>query len=217
MHSIRTHFLALSTCLALSTLLALAGCGGDDEAESEASSEGAAAEGAATETPAAEQPPAAAPAGPCPAATALTIHGVDRSPHLDGVATAFAPTTAFADVTLGRSADLVFASYTIEASPQFGMSAPTGNPNAPEGGLIFQISVTGDSNDLAIGEYAEENGAAGRVSTTTMYRGSSRVIPLADHRVNITEMTDDHICGELIPEEGATWPSVSGSFRIDAV
>jgi len=82
--------------------------------------------------------------------------------------------------------------------------------------LIFQISITGDSDSLGNGEYAEEDGEAGRVSTTSMYRGSNRIIPLGDHRVRITEIADDHVCGELVPDEGA-WPAVSGSFRVDAV
>jgi len=201
-------------------VLALGACGGEEEAsesetETETSAEGEAAGGGDDEVPAADQPPA--DDGPCPSATALTISGIDRSPHLDGVAPAFAPTTGFADVTLGQSASFVFASYTIEADPQFGMSAPTGNPNAPDGGLIFQISISGEGESLGNGTYAEENGEAGRVTTTSMYCGSSRIIPMADHTVRITEITEDHVCGEIVPAEGASWPAVSGSFRVDAV
>lgn len=198
-------------CLCLCSLFAA--CGGEEETEASAETPAAANEPAAEE----EVEPAPADDGPCPASTSLTLQGLDRSPHLDGVAAAFAPTTGFADVTLGRSADFVFASYAIEADPQFGLSAPTGTPDVPEGGLIFQISITGDASDLAVGEYAEENGEAGRVSTTSMYRGSSRIVPLADHRVRITEIADDHLCGEIVPEEGASWPAVSGSFRVDGV
>lgn len=207
-----------SNTLVLLLVLGLAACGGEEEAEAETETEETSEAAAGGDSEGQEAAPAEpADDGPCPSATALTIGGIDRSPHLDGVSGSFTPTTAFADVTLGRSADLVFASYTIEADPQFGLSAPTGNPSAPDGGLIFQISITGDSENLGNGMYAEEDGEAGRVSTTSMYRGSNRIIPLADHTVRITEIAEDHVCGEIIPEEGASWPAVSGQFRVDAV
>lgn len=212
-HLIQTLSLPLAIVL-------LYACGGEEPAES---SETPAAGEASEQAPAAAEEPApvaeAAPAddGPCPSATTLTLGGIDRSPHLEGVDAVLTPATSFADVTLGQSADLVFASYTIEADPQFGISAPTGNPDAPEGGLIFQVSITGDGDALAAGEYRREDGEAGRVSTQSMYRGSNRIVPIGDHRVQITEMTDDHVCGEIVPEEGANWPTVSGRFRIDAV
>jgi hypothetical protein len=130
---------------------------------------------------------------------------------------AFAPATAFADVTLNRSASFVFASYEIEAHPQFGMSAPVGDPAAPEGGLIFQIRID-NPEELANGEYTDDGeGAAGRVSFTSMYRGGNRILPLADHTVRITEIADEHLCGEIVPAEGANYPTVAGRFKVDKV
>lgn len=175
--------------------------------EGTAAGEQATAEGTAADEQAAEP---AEPAGPCPDATALTLNGVD------GVSLS-PPTTQFADVTLNRSASFVFTSYTLEPDPQFGLSAPVGDPHAPEGGLIFSINVDSPET-LANGTYTEDGeNAPGRVSFTSMYKGSDRILPLGDHTVNITEIGEDHICGEIVPAEGATHPTVSGRFKVDKV
>ena len=197
----------------------LAACGGNEETTGTESTETETtentAETTAENTAAPETPPE--PAGPCPAATSLTLSGLDRSPYLEGAGATIAVSTGFADVTLNSSTSLVFATYTIEADPQFGLSAPTGVPDVPEGGMIFQLSLD-PSGDLAAGVFNEDGeGAAGRVSHESMYRGDHRINPLADHTVTITEVTDEHVCGEIAPEEGASWPGVSGTFKLDRV
>ena len=201
----RTNILLSWICL-----VAIA-CGGEEEAAPETPEEPA----AETETPAepeAEAPPA--DDGPCPAETALTIANLNGSPHLDGVEAAFSPTSGFADVTMDKTASFVFTSYEFEADPQFGMSAPTGNPDAPEGGLIFQITIEAAGDALAAGEFTEEGAAGGRVSTNSMYKGSSRIVPMVDHSVELTEITAEHLCGTITAADGS-FPGVSGRFKVD--
>lgn len=195
----------------------LAGCGGEEEAEAppaEAPPAATAEAQAPAEAPAEAVAEAPADDGPCPASTSLTISNLDRSPHLDGVAAALVPTTSFADVTLGSSAAFVFASYEIAPDPQFGISAPTGNPDAPEGGVIFLIDIQAAGDALAPGEFTEEGAAGGRVTTNSLYHGSSRVIPMEDHNLEITEITDEHVCGVISSSDGS-WPGVSGRFKVD--
>ena len=200
--------------LLLAALLVLGGC--DDSEEATPSPETTADNPPVAEETPAEETPEPAADEPCPTETSLTLGAIDRSEHLAGMDANFAPTSAFADVTLNRSASIVFTSYEFEADPQFGMSAPVGDPGAPEGGLIFQIRVDAPET-LANGEYDSEGEGAGRVSFTSMYRGSDRILPMADHTVRITEVADDHICGEIVPAEGANYPTISGRFKIDKV
>lgn len=193
----------------------LAACGGEETEAPPAEAPPAAETETATPEPetAAEVEEMPADVGPCPAATGLTIAHTDRSPHLDGVAAAFAPTTGFADVTLNQSASFVFTSYAFEADPQFGISAPTGNPDAPEGGLIFQISIQAAGDALAPGEFTEDGAAGGRVTTNSMYHGSNRIIPMEDHSLVITEITDERVCGTISASDGS-FPGVSGRFNV---
>lgn len=195
----------------------LAACGGEEEGPPPEGTTPTTAEAQApAEAPEAPEGPAEAPAddGPCPASTGLTIANLGGSPHLDGVDAAFVPTSAFADVTLDRSADFVFTSYAFEADPQFGISAPTGDPEAPDGGLIFQISIQAAGDALAPGEFTEEGAAGGRVTTNSMYHGSSRIVPMVDHSLELTEITEEHVCGVISSADGS-FPGVSGRFKVD--
>ncbi len=195
--------------------------GADKEAEGEADKE-AGAEADKDEAAETEKP--AEPTGPCPVKTELTLNNIDRSPHLEGFTGPIIPEgTYFANVSMGKSASLVFAEYTIEAG-QFGMSAPTGDPEAPEGKIILSASL-GDAGDaLANGPYTdkgtEDEGSVGRLQTITMYRGGNRIVPLGDHTITLTEVTEEHICGE-ISAVGDTalqsFPYVTGRFKLAVV
>ena len=130
------------------------------------------------------------------------------------MAAEFVPTSAFADVTLDNSADFVFTSYQFEADPQFGISAPTGDPEAPEGGLIFQVSVQAADDALVPGEFTRDGAAGGRMTTYSMYHGSSRIIPMAEQTLEITEITAEHVCGIITAGDGS-FPGVNGRFKVD--
>jgi hypothetical protein len=158
---------------------------------------------------------AAADAGPCTVETALTISG---STVADG---ALDVISEFADVTLDETADLVFASYSIDEDPQSGLSAPVGDPGAPSGGVIFQFSLfAGVDKTLGTGTYASNDEAEPRITTISLYAGSERINPLGDHTVTITEYTDDAVCGE-IAAVGETalqsFPTVTGRFNVPRV
>ncbi len=197
----------------LALVALFAACGGEEEAATEApATEAPATEGEGEAETEAEAPPA--DDGPCPAATSLTIANLNGSPHLDGVEATFEPTSGFADVTLDKTADFVFTTYEFPEDPQFGMAAPTGNPDVPDGELIFQISIEAAGDALAAGEFTEDGAAGGRVSTNSMYRGSSRIIPMVDHSLELTEITAEHLCGTITAAEGS-FPGVSGRFKVD--
>ena len=211
-----TSMILLRTLGALLLCTALAACGGEEEeaAEGPAAGEEEApvAEAESPTEPEAEPPPA--DDGPCPESTSLTIANGGGSPHLEGVEPTFEPTSAFADVTMNESASFVFTSYEFEADPQFGMSAPTGNPDAPEGGLIFQIAINAAGDSLAPGEFTEDGAEGGRVTFSSMYHGSNRVLPMEDYSLELTEITDEHLCGTITATEGS-FPGVSGRFKVD--
>jgi len=202
--------LLVSTLLALGGL-SLVGCGSEAESPETPTAETPTAETPTPEAPP-PPPPPPEPAGPCPTTNSLTIQNGARSPHLEGVAPTFVPTMAFANVSFGSNLSLAITSYTIEAG-QFGLSVPTGNPTVPEGGLIFRMELSG--SPLAAGEYTEAGGAAGRVTGTSLYHSRGRVVPMDTHKVTITELTDDHVCGEIAVDGEPSWPAVVGRFRAD--
>lgn len=157
-------------------------------------------------------PDTSATAGPCPEGTTLTL--VDS----DGTTRRVDVVTEFADVTLGDTADLVFASYEIPEDPQFGVSAPVGDPQAPVGGTIVQFTLFGGDNDaFPTGTYVEDDAATPRIMFAAAYDGPTRINPLGDHTIEITEVTTDHLCGTItgIGDTGLqTLPYVEGDFLI---
>lgn len=181
------------------------GCG----SEAEPTAEPPAPETTPEETPPEPTPPPE-PEGPCPSTNTLTIRGGAQSPNLEGVPAVFVPTMAFANVSFGSNLSLALTTYTIE-SGQFGISVPTGNPTVPEGGLIFRTELS--ASPLAVGEYTEAGGAAGRITGSSLYHSRGRVLPFATHQLVITELTDDHVCGELSAADDGT--AVIGRFRAD--
>ncbi|MCB9614846.1 MAG: hypothetical protein H6721_04955 [Sandaracinus sp.] len=189
------------------SLLAV-GCGSEAEAPPTAPE----TPPATPEAPPATPEPTPEPAGPCPTTNTLTIQHTDRSPNLDGVPADFTPTMAFANVSFGSSLSLAFTTYTIERG-QFGISVPTGIPTVPEGGMIFRMELSG--SPLAVGEYTTEGGSGGRLAATSFFHSRGRVLPLAPHQLTITELTDDHVCGELSVEGDSASPAVVGRFRAD--
>jgi hypothetical protein len=208
----RTLFI---TALAIS--LTLGACSDDGESADDTPDTTAVADDApdTTATPDDTTTTAAADDGPCPAATELTITGSDT---VDGP---LEVVTEFADVTFDESADLVFASYEIPEDPQFGVSAPVGDPLAPEGGVIFQVSLfAGVEQVLEPGEYVDDDEAEPRITFISLYNGSERINPLGDHTVTITEYTEDHICGEITAvgeTELQSFPIIQGRFVTERV
>ena len=163
------------------------------------------------------------PVGPCPTKTALTLNNIKSSPHLDGATGAISEGSFFANVSMGKNGSLVFAEYTIERG-QFGLSAPTGDPKAPEGKIIFAMKIGEAAEGLVVGDYNKEgkdaDGIVGRLEHISMYRGSKRVVPLGTHTLTVTEINEKHICGELkaIGDTALqTFPYVTGRFNIPVV
>ncbi len=75
--------------------------------------------------------------GRCPDETTLEVVNADAARGADGAEVAMEEgpvdvVTAFADGS-GGNASLVFADYEYEADPQFGLSAPVGDPDVPDG------------------------------------------------------------------------------------
>jgi hypothetical protein len=165
---------------------------------------------APTETPS----PAADLTDTCPTETLLVARNTGT---IDGE---LELTTEFADVTLDQSADLVFATYELPVDPQFGVSAPVGDPQAPPGGVIFQLSVSTQEEVLPLGPYPPDDSSPSRLTFTALYNGSERILPLGDHTVTLTDYTDDLVCGEItaVGDTGLqTLPVVEGTFRLTRV
>lgn len=107
-------------------------------------------------------------------------------------------------VDYDRNADLGFASYDIPADDQFGPRIPVGPPDAPEGELFVQISISNPDGPLEVGQtFVDQTDfdddpslADGKISFYAAYLGDERLLP-GDVRVEITEMTDDEICVSL--------------------
>lgn len=196
----------MTRTLAATALFAVVGLGCGSEASPETPTP------ETPEAPPAEPAPPPEPEGPCPSTNTLTIQNGAQSPHLEGVPATFSPTMAFANVSFGSNLSLALTTYTIERG-QFGLSVPTGNPTVPEGGLIFRMDLS--ASPLAAGEYTEAGGAAGRVSGSSLYHSRGRVLPIATHKLTITELTDDHVCGELSVDGDGSSPAVVGRFRAD--
>ena len=61
------------------------------------------------------------------------------------------------------------------------------------------------------------------VGFTSMYRGPERILPLGDHSVTLTEITDQRLCGVIEADSGASdlqvdgFPTVTGPFAIERV
>lgn len=224
--------------------LAAAACGGDGSDEAAPADDTTVATSAAT-TGAGEADDAAAG---CPDATTLEVVNGEsaRGAAGDPVALASGPVnvaTSFADDS-GSSASFVFADYEVEADPQFGLSAPIGDPEVPDGGLIMVVTIsTGGEGEITAGEYgALETGEGAvespadltdpdatlpdvppSVSFEALYLGDDRVVPIGVHSVTVTEITDTAICGELTGDTGETdlqadgFPVLEGAFVAERV
>ena len=191
----------------------------------------------ASETTSTEAATTTTEAGPCAAESALTISNSDG---LDGPLDVV---TGFADVTLDSTADLVFADYEIEEDPQFGLSAPVGDPGAPDGGSIFQVTLTaGSAEILEPGDFPEQGPESAldspgditdpdadipsvppSIAFVSLYNGAERILPLGTHAVTLTEIDETQVCGTITGSEDASdlqadgFPIVTGDFVIDVV
>lgn len=240
----RDHRARAAVLAASLTLTLVAAACGSDGGGGEASS----TDDAATTTVAAGSEDDVASAGGCPDATALEVvnGGSARGTTGDAVELADGPVdvvTSFADGD-GGDATFVFADYEVEADPQFGLSAPVGDPEVPDGGLIMVISITtGGEGDLVPGQYGDLAPGEGAVESPgdltdpdatipdvpasvnfeALYLGADRIIPLGEHSVTLTEVTDSTLCGELTGDTGETqfqsdgFPVLSGTFVAERV
>ena len=188
------------------------------------------------------------PAGGCPDETTLEVVNADAARGADGAEVALEEgpvdvVTSFADDS-GSSASFVFADYEVEADPQFGLSAPIGDPEVPAGGLIMVITIsTGGEGEITAGEYRALGTGEGAVespgdltdpdatipdvppsvSFEALYLGADRVLPIGVHSVTVTEVTDTALCGELTGDTGETelqadgFPVLTGTFVAERV
>lgn len=242
---------ALGVVVAAALIMAgAAGCGDDGVDEDGASGTEATAAtsaGDGTDTTEAETDSDEDPGG-CPDETTLVVVNADAARGADGAEVALDEgpvdvVTAFADGS-GGDASLVFADYEYEADPQFGLSAPVGDPDVPEGGLILVLSITtGGEGDLTTGEYGPLETGEGAVSSPgdltdpdasipdvpasinfeALYLGADRILPIGEHTVTLTEVTDTTLCGELSGDTGESelqadgFPVLTGTFVVDRV
>jgi hypothetical protein len=223
--------------LAIVITLVLAACGGDDSTG-----------GGAAQTDGDEQAATSTTAdGSCPEETSLEVANSDGGTGFSGDpvdldAGPIETMTGFADTT-GGNAQMVFADYAFEEDPQFGLSAPVGDPEAPDGGLYFMVSITtGGEGDLAPGEYRALEPGEGAVSSPgdltdpdadipdippsvnfeIMYLGAERIV-IGNHAVTLTEVTDSRLCGEITTDADETdlevlgQSVITGDFAIDRV
>lgn len=239
-HRARTAVLAASLTL---TLVAAA-CGSDGGGDGASPADDA----ATTTVAAGSEGEGVEGAGGCPGATALeVVNGGSASGTTgDAVELADGPVdvvTSFADGE-GGNATFVFADYEVEADPQFGLSAPVGDPEVPDGGLIMVISITtGGEGDLVPGQYGDLAPGEGAVESPgdltdpdatipdvpasvnfeALYLGADRILPIGEHSVTLTEVTDTTLCGELTGDTGETqfqsdgFPVLTGTFVAERV
>lgn len=209
--------------------LLLAACGGDDDegaADTTAAPETTAAvettvaeEGEPTGTTVAEETDGAdettttVAEGGCPSETVLEIGNGAAAGLTDGP---IADIEVFADWSLDQTVDLVFSSYPFPEDPQFGLSAPVGMVEVPEGEQFFHVSLfAGVDKTLEPGVYVDDDAAEPRIMFIDLYSGSERILPLGDHQVTITEITETEVCGTI---EGSgdtstqSLPFVTGEF-----
>lgn len=226
------------TPLLLTLALITAGCGSDD-ADTGSGASGTAGTSEATTT---------SEAGPCPTETMLELVNGEAAVGFSGEPLGLASgpidvATEFADASGEGGADLVFATYEIPEDPQFGLSAPVGDPGAPAGSLYFNISITtGGDGALGVGDYRAlepGEGAIGSPGDITdpdasipdvppsvnfeiLYEGPER-ISIGDHSVTLTEVTDTRLCGEITGDTRQTdlqaqgFPVIDGPFIIDRI
>lgn len=195
--------------------LLLAACGGDDDesaADTTAASETTAVgtDTTVTEEPA-ETTTTAAEDG-CPAETVLEINNGATAGLTDGPV---ADIEVFADWS-DPTVDLVFSSYPFPEDPQFGLSAPVGVPDVPEGAYLFELSLfAGVDKTLEPSVFVDDDAAEPRIQFIDLSFGSERILPLGDHQVTITEITETEVCG-TIDGSGDTalqsFPFVTGAF-----
>jgi hypothetical protein len=211
--------------------LLLAACGGDDDegaADTTAAPETTAAtveptvaeEGEPTGTTVAEETDGAdgtttttVAEGDCPSETVLEINPGATAGLTDGPV---ADVEVFADWSMDQTADLVFSSYPFPEDPQFGLSAPVGVPEVPEGEYLFSVSLfAGVDKTLEPGVFVDDDAAEPRIMFIDLYLGSERILPLGDHQVTITGITETEVCGTI---EGSgdtalqSFPFVTGEF-----
>ena len=222
-----------------------AGCGDEGGDEDGASGTEATAATSADDTTGTT---AATDGGGRPDETTLEVVNADAARGADGAEVALEEgpvdvVTAFADDS-GSSASFVFADYEVEADPQFGLSAPIGDPEVPDGGLIMVVTIsTGGEGEITTGEYrALETGEGAvdspgdltdpdatipdvppSVSFEALYLGADRILPTGEHTVTLTEVTDTTLCGELTGDTRETelqadgFPVLMGTFVAERV
>lgn len=230
---------ALGLAAAAALTIGGAACGGDSGGEDDASVTTDGTEAAVTST---------AEAGGCPDDTTLEVVNGEAARGSTGepVGLSSGPVdvaTSFADGSGGDST-FVFADYEVEADPQFGLSAPVGDPEVPDGGLILVLSITtGGEGDLVPGQYgalAPGEGAVdspgdltdpdatipeipASVNFEALYLGADRIVPIGEHAVTLTEVTDTTLCGELAGDTGEStfqsdgFPILAGAFVAERV
>ena len=216
---------------ALVAIVLIANCGSDDGGN----------ESAATTTGGDGATTTAAAAGGCEDETSLEVVNAASATGFSGDGVdlgdgSFTVVTEFSDASGEGGADLVFADYQIAEDPQFGLSAPVGDPEAPVGGLFFNVSITtGGEGVLDVGEYRALEPGEGAISSPgditdpdasipdvppsvnfeSMHFGAERIL-IGDHSVTLTEVTDTQLCGEIAGDPAQNdAPVVEGAFVID--
>ncbi|MEL7208832.1 MAG: hypothetical protein AAGK32_11485 [Actinomycetota bacterium] len=222
---------------ALVAILLAASCGGDDGGDDADSAATTAGNEATTTTE----------AGACAAETSLQVVNAQSASGFSGddvdLDGSFDVVTEFADASGEGGAGLVFADYEIPEDPQFGLSAPVGDPEAPEGGLFFNVSITtGGEGAIDVGEYRALEPGEGAISSPgditdpdasipdvppsvnfeSMYLGPERIL-IGEHSVTLTEVTETQLCGEITGDAGQSdlqadgFPVVEGTFVVDRI
>ena len=144
------------------------------------------------------------------------------------VVTAWADEGPHPDNTVDYDHNLEFAiaTFQIEKDPQFGYGIPVGVPEVPEGEFYLSVSVYSDE---VIGDgmtFTEETTTGttvspsdGEINFYSAYYGSERLLP-GDPVVEITELTDDYVCGSITSTTDTslqTFMGVEGTFKLDRI
>lgn len=150
--------------------------------------------------------------GPVEVAMAIT----DDGPHPDN--------TVDSDGYLSGA----IATYELEADPQFGLGIPVGVPEVPADGLIytFTVSLEDAEDTIAAGDTftdtaGDTEDTTGSIANHGLYSGTSgRINPLGDTTIEITEITDEQVCGTITAvaeTEIQSFPTFTGTFTADRV
>ncbi|MCC5950513.1 MAG: hypothetical protein JJU45_00305 [Acidimicrobiia bacterium] len=211
---------------AVALVLAASGCGSDDTSDTTDVTDATdAADDDATDDDATDDDgadddaddgdEAAASDGPCPVETAITITASGDDADIDGEMDL---EMTFIDIVLGQTGTLVLATYELEASEQFGLRAPVGQPDVDDGGIIFMATLLPPADeDLAPGDFSSEDSEGQRIGNYSLWTDESRVLPLADIVITLTEVGEDEVCGEITADADSSFPQVSGEFVVERI